>query len=551
MKNSKLALLVSGMALSVISCQKEEVPVNLEAPKVTLELSGKAEKLYNEVTLSSTATDKGSIEKVEFFLNDQRLGEDSEAPYELQWNSKDVEDGHYTLKAIAHAATGLKAEAAQDVRVKNTLLVMNIENDYLQAEEGKESDRWIFLSDKNGNVIGDPQQLTNGASLNWQRPMDFNSDTVYFNNLSYYSAFYEWDAKPQKYLQVSTYSNFALEEINLKAYGYTAREHAGDATITIENEFDGAEYRYRTNIPHGGSGAFSRLSPVTYDVRMFNETTKGFSTYEINQDIEMSRESKYYRLDDLQVGNTHTFHTSDFAPMEKITMSLPNTYSYFSAWVAGYLNQDDERYYRVDNRYFRNKEGDDVRLFYADDFSLFYTSISIENEGNRYYTNMKGKAPASYSFPEYSAAVTGDDFKDIMVTARGTFDVASAFWSKEIDDETQYYRIRRKLYFNSESGQNYSMPDIPASLLELYPELNSELTYSFVWVADNENLTSYDEMMAYWFTDRFADSDLRAYSTAYLYPSADGARKLPEHNKLSPEELQKRENLRASGAFMH
>lgn len=553
MKKHKLAFLAAGMTLSIISCQKEEEPIDMEAPKVALELSRNANKLYNEVTLTSTATDNGTIEKVEFFLNEQSLGEDKEAPYEFLWNTKEVEDGTYVLKAVASDNAGLKAEASQEVTVKNTLFVVNVEDGYLEVVENRESVEWIFLSDNDGNVVGEPQQVINGTILNWQRPEDFNSDIIYFNRLFYDYSFNEWSQRPDKYLGVNTYPNFPIDELNLKAYlSEWPEESVGKATVNIENDFDGSEsYSYMTYMPYSGAGIGTGANSGSYQVTMYNDTEKAFSTYakDVNTQIV---ESKYYRLDDFQVGNIYNFHTSEFTPMEMRTVSLPSEYNSFYFMVDGYLNQDDNWSYTVDNRSDWENEGlSEVNLFYADDFSHFFTYLSVRNEGNSFTSYQKGKAPASYTYPTYYASVSKDDLNQVQVTTRGSFDVGTASWENRIDDETQYYRTRKMIYFSGESGLTYTMPDIPSSLLEMYPELDSQMEHAFTYVLDHNHVNLYEELMEYWFTDKMADTEYTGYSNAYFYPSNQGARKLPEQKKLSQEEQKIQDNLRARGTFKY
>lgn len=54
----------------------------------------------NQVEIEAEASDlDGSIEKVEFFANDTKIGEDTTSPYAITWN--DAPGGTYTLQAVA------------------------------------------------------------------------------------------------------------------------------------------------------------------------------------------------------------------------------------------------------------------------------------------------------------------------------------------------------------------------------------------------------------------------------------------------------------------
>jgi hypothetical protein len=62
------------------------------------------------VNLTATASDfDGQIARVEFFANDQRLGEDTTEPYSFAWN--DAQPGVYSLKALAYDDDGDVSES--------------------------------------------------------------------------------------------------------------------------------------------------------------------------------------------------------------------------------------------------------------------------------------------------------------------------------------------------------------------------------------------------------------------------------------------------------
>ncbi len=74
------------------------------------------------VTLGATASDTdGTVSKVEFFANDQKIGEDTTAPYTLDWNATGA--GIYALKAVATDDDGLSAATIPiNVQLVGTLI---------------------------------------------------------------------------------------------------------------------------------------------------------------------------------------------------------------------------------------------------------------------------------------------------------------------------------------------------------------------------------------------------------------------------------------------
>ena len=61
------------------------------------------------VTISATATDDGSVTKVEFFANGSKIGEDTVAPYSMPWSSA---PGSYVLVARATDSWGAVTDSA-------------------------------------------------------------------------------------------------------------------------------------------------------------------------------------------------------------------------------------------------------------------------------------------------------------------------------------------------------------------------------------------------------------------------------------------------------
>src|SRR5262249_31768438 len=69
--------------------------------------------------LSATASDSdGSVVKVEFFANGQRLGEDTSSPYSLLWTNANV--GAYTLSAKATDTSGLSSTSSVSITVSRS-----------------------------------------------------------------------------------------------------------------------------------------------------------------------------------------------------------------------------------------------------------------------------------------------------------------------------------------------------------------------------------------------------------------------------------------------
>lgn len=551
--NSKLGFLALGLVFLLFSCGKDEplLPTD-EAHLVSLELSRSSEKLYNEVKVISKVEGDVKVEKVVFFLNENLLGEKTEAPYEILWNTKNVDDGKYSMKIVVYGGNGTKSEVSQDVVVKNTLLSVKTEDGYIKNEQKHKLESWIFLSDKNGNIVGDLQQLTNGASLKWERPVDFNSDTVYFNHLVYEGIFGSY--LPIEYLTVNTYSNLAIDEIYLRKTKYvTELEAFGWAQGYVENDFDGLEmFQYSTatryNYQRRNSSAnLINLGPIYMNV----EGGEILNCYTRYYDVPGKRE-KFYSLDNIQGGNSYTFHTSKYTAMEEVVIPLTFDYVWFAYQIDGYLSPEDEMSFRVDyNEFmFEDNETGKAKFFYADEFPVLYTTTYAHTETNkRIVSYIKGLPPKDYTLPDFSSSVSRIDSRNIQVSTQGSFDIGTATWRYKGKEEPGVFVNTRSLHFNSQSGIKYTLPEIPASLLKMYPELNNQLESSYIYLLDNKTLETYTDVLKYRLTNKFSSTDHNEYSSITLAETKEGGRIMPGQDNLLKVNRLEEEHLRAKGIF--
>lgn len=543
-----LLFLIFGFFVTTLSCQKEEEELpDMEASSLTLETSGNFSKLYNEVTLRSTVVDNAEIGHVIFYVNGDSLGKATEAPYELTWNTKEVEDGPYLLRAVAYDASGNKSEATQEVMVKNTLFVLHIDNGHLPQWKNNILKEWIFFSDRKGRPIGEVKQISNGTSLHWERPADFYGDTISFNHLLYRRRIPEDNRNTYDDIDILTYTNATLEEGHFTPR-FAVPEQVGQVNIAVVYTPESyKDYLFGTNFTYKYGSYTSlyygqdRKDTINYSVSVTKNHQKAFNYYEIEPfygGADLLRE-KYYRSDEMAANGSYIFHTSEFTPMESQSVIFPFAFEYASINVSGFLNS--ERYntnaYYVDGTsasYTQNKE---LKVFYTDAFPHFSTKIS-DRTGNKHFPlNKTGKAPETYTLPNYTTTITTEDMKNIQVVTHGSFDLGSGSWSASMTDKTENVDISgsRTIYFSGQSGANYVLPDIPPSLLELFPVFNNKMWYYGSISYDNKAFDSYEGVVKHLLTDDFSDLKYSEYSSLFAEPEQPGGRIQSPHPDSSPE----------------
>ncbi len=72
------------------------------------------------VEITADASDDVGVKKVEFYVDNALLGEDTSTPFALSWKSTDFDEGAHSLKAIAYDTGGQTATAQLEVTLDHT-----------------------------------------------------------------------------------------------------------------------------------------------------------------------------------------------------------------------------------------------------------------------------------------------------------------------------------------------------------------------------------------------------------------------------------------------
>ena len=105
------------------SCEEDEGDKTDPEVSITSPLTGST---VNEiVTITCEATDNKEIDFVQFFVNDSLDSFlVSTEPYVFEWNTNNLENGIYSIKAIAHDISGNFAESSTiNLTVDNSLSI--------------------------------------------------------------------------------------------------------------------------------------------------------------------------------------------------------------------------------------------------------------------------------------------------------------------------------------------------------------------------------------------------------------------------------------------
>ncbi len=132
--------LVVGGAVGTIEVDNLEAGDSFGTPPI-VEISSPRESTFvsgGEYLLSADASDDGSVESVEFFVDGVGLGATDARPHELLWDSASVSDGAHELSVLAEDADGGLSSESLRFTVDNTppsgTLTAPAQGSYLQGD---------------------------------------------------------------------------------------------------------------------------------------------------------------------------------------------------------------------------------------------------------------------------------------------------------------------------------------------------------------------------------------------------------------------------------
>lgn len=93
-----------------------------ENPAVAIVEPQDQEEVSGELIIKTEAYDKSGIAKIELYVDEEKINEDTAEPYEFSWNTASVSDGTHTLKAVATDSLGNQSTSPLiTVKVKNVV----------------------------------------------------------------------------------------------------------------------------------------------------------------------------------------------------------------------------------------------------------------------------------------------------------------------------------------------------------------------------------------------------------------------------------------------
>ena len=147
-------------------------------PTVALTNPTLGSKIRGAVTLTATASDDVGVAKVEFFVDDTKVGQDTSSPFALDWNSTTVEDGEHEFKATATDSVGQSASSTVMAAVNNLEAYgfqrkWSVQNSSLAFNKAKTrlyvgGENKVRIYDLDGSLVQQIDSPGNGEYFDWE-----------------------------------------------------------------------------------------------------------------------------------------------------------------------------------------------------------------------------------------------------------------------------------------------------------------------------------------------------------------------------------------------
>ncbi len=115
---------------------------NAATPAVFVSQPGSGATVTMQTDIQAEAFYPAGVSKVEFYIDEVKIGEDATAPYQLTWNSRDVDNGAHQLKTKAIGTDLQVGESSVSINTDNLFLPASERNALIALYNSTNGDLW-------------------------------------------------------------------------------------------------------------------------------------------------------------------------------------------------------------------------------------------------------------------------------------------------------------------------------------------------------------------------------------------------------------------------
>lgn len=495
--NQKLLAILLVCALSFTSCNKEDEKPAL--PEVSFQNIQEDMKVRGSINLDLSASDVSRISKVEIYINNILVATLTEAPFTINWMTKDYPDGKYAIKAIAYDKDGNFKENIINVNVLNRLLKVIVPAETLYSNsEYMTVKGWIFLSDGNGKTLGIKKYI-NGEIFEFPTPDDYTEDNVIVNFVNVYVNEFPGFNSITGIIQTREIN--VAEEVTLHPTSTKFSTNVvGNAKATLYNipDYDYYNYNYKSSrlSLDGSNGNVDIDIPfhnsVRFNAKLYKSPLHGLISIE-EKDIN-NHTTKYKILENFKSNDVIDIDYKDLLLMTgSFNLAIPETstqnYKYLS---ANRILGDNSTKLVLGSSTDKKKP----IHFPEDVFAEFESYVNYTNNEKLYAFYKIGDILTSLNPLNVDSEIKNANVEDYNFTNTGDYDVSSLLFKSSSVSEND---PNIKLYFDwnitssKKANVTGKLPVLPSEIMNEHSfMIREKLTANRLSFTDYLGIT-YDE----------------------------------------------------------
>jgi hypothetical protein len=464
-------LVVVAITLTFFSCNDEPQPKDSVNPAVAINISQPNGFVKGTISVQITITDH-TFEKAELFVDGVSSTEFTDSSFQFTWNTRTVADGEHTIKVVATDNFNNKGESTTQVEVLNNFIVVSVP---LKAFEDT-VDEWFFVSNSRGDLLG-VQHADNDADIIFETPDNYQKgEVVVFHAFSYrdYGTHHDFE--------ISSFTEFNPGNYNWLAPVHLGkRSEIGTHQWLVTNCSRANAHVSGPDVSYDQSAIIEQQASITTHLLKNNTNLLCVLQNDVSDDIIPI----YKMLANVSAGEIVTNDEADFDPMVANTLSFDKEAA--GAGVNIFGIDADNNYVTCYSNYFYDNNSplqlSSVNAYYPGTlFSQYASFISYSDASNGSVANVKYGDPITIlkrldakveSFTEQEGKVT------ILTTGEYDFMNVSAadFYSPDLTG------FLWQVFMPQSDVSEFTVPQIPAVLLEKYSDLVARKSEAFEFVA--------------------------------------------------------------------
>ncbi|TAI48237.1 Ig-like domain-containing protein [Flagellimonas allohymeniacidonis] len=528
MKNQIFPALLSLFLLFFLSCSSdsgEETPQpDTQAPTVDFNIAGATSSgstpivVSNEIIINVDARDAGGVAKVEAFIDDQKVGEDTSAPYQIVidvtgFESKLAQTSkfkNYTLKITVTDTSGNTSSKEQLINIENKTPLITINFPPNQPLNSDIVEFYVFASSLNGEVLGIERVQTNDTSIILSTTASFSSTDMFMLTFAELN-----DLGIARFSTISNLTTGSLPEINLDTYpqyelrpGNQSFQATGFDTLS-DIVLSGFGIAYIASIDYS---SFNSVQIDRFECVSCDDVSSDF-LYLTMKDSEVPY--RYLTLDWDTAEDfifTPNLFTDQGLENRTIQMNkasgLPIDYTNFR--LVGYFGQNDFEnnfYHLIDTG--KSSAPDNLNSTYI--FNDIFDQYSYEVTIDGYYTNRIGIPVSSVTTLDWTLDYTVSE-RNISIEKNSTNEVlGKVILGSQIVD-ANYIPYSWELIFDSQLANEVNIPEIPEEIKswEFYDAFSTrDLQVRQVEIKRYENIIDFNDYL-----EKIISSNKRPFSVS-------------------------------------